>query len=95
MTEVAKVVETLGAGPGVITLQLILNGRNKINFIEINPRYGYVLGVDLGCLNGLQNVRKWFVDRTVSFMKFLYSSSVMLQQFFQSLCKQLLGGNKK
>jgi carbamoyl-phosphate synthase large subunit len=35
-----KLVETLNAGPGVITLQLFLTGKNKITFIEINPRFG-------------------------------------------------------
>ncbi|MBN2128133.1 MAG: ATP-grasp domain-containing protein, partial [Sedimentisphaerales bacterium] len=33
-------VETLGAGPGVVTLQLFLTRRNQIKFIEINPRFG-------------------------------------------------------
>jgi carbamoyl-phosphate synthase large subunit len=33
-------VEKLGAGPGVITLQLFLTGDGKVRFIEINPRFG-------------------------------------------------------
>jgi carbamoyl-phosphate synthase large subunit len=40
MTEAAKLVEKLGAGPGVITLQLFLTGKGKIKFIEVNPRFG-------------------------------------------------------
>ncbi|MCX5635629.1 MAG: ATP-grasp domain-containing protein [Planctomycetota bacterium] len=40
MTEAAKLVEKLGAGPGVITLQLFLTGEGKIKFIEVNPRFG-------------------------------------------------------
>ena len=40
MSKAAKLVEMLGAGPGVITLQLFLTNDNKIKFIEINPRFG-------------------------------------------------------
>ena len=40
MTEAAALVEKLGAGPGVITLQLFLTSDGKIKFIEINPRFG-------------------------------------------------------
>jgi len=40
MTEAAKLVEKLGAGPGVITLQLFLTNEGKIKFIEVNPRFG-------------------------------------------------------
>ncbi len=40
MEQAAKAVEVLGAGPGVITIQLILNSEDKIEFIEINPRFG-------------------------------------------------------
>jgi carbamoyl-phosphate synthase large subunit len=40
MTEAAKLVEALRAGPGVITLQLFLTAGDKIKFIEINPRFG-------------------------------------------------------
>ena len=40
MSESARLVEALGAGPGVITLQLFLTGDDKIKFIEINPRFG-------------------------------------------------------
>jgi carbamoyl-phosphate synthase large subunit len=36
----AKLVEALGAGPGVITLQLFLSSNGRIKFIEINPRFG-------------------------------------------------------
>jgi len=40
MSEAATLVEKLGAGPGVITLQLFLTGKDNIKFIEINPRFG-------------------------------------------------------
>jgi carbamoyl-phosphate synthase large subunit len=40
MSEAVKLVEKLGAGPGVITLQLFLTGDDKVKFIEINPRFG-------------------------------------------------------
>ena len=40
MSEAAILVETLGAGPGVITLQLFLTKNDKVKFVEINPRFG-------------------------------------------------------
>jgi len=40
MSQSARLVETLGAGPGVITLQLFLTQDDKVKFIEINPRFG-------------------------------------------------------
>ena len=40
MSEAVTLVEKLGAGPGVITLQLFLTGDGKIKYIEINPRFG-------------------------------------------------------
>ncbi|MBN2182557.1 MAG: ATP-grasp domain-containing protein [Sedimentisphaerales bacterium] len=40
MSRAKKLVETLGAGPGLITLQLFRNTRGKLKFIEINPRFG-------------------------------------------------------
>ena len=40
MSQAASLVEKLGAGPGVITIQLFLTGDGKIKFIEINPRFG-------------------------------------------------------
>lgn len=35
-----RLVETLGAGPGVITIQCFVTKEGKIKFIEINPRFG-------------------------------------------------------
>jgi carbamoyl-phosphate synthase large subunit len=40
MSEAAMLAETLGAGPGVITLQLFLTDDERVKFIEINPRFG-------------------------------------------------------
>ncbi len=36
----AELIKKLSAGPGVITVQMILTKGNKIKFIEINPRFG-------------------------------------------------------
>jgi carbamoyl-phosphate synthase large subunit len=40
MQKVADLVSALGAGPGVITVQLILTPEGHIRIIEINPRFG-------------------------------------------------------
>ncbi len=40
MRQARKVVELLGAGPGVITLQLFVTKDGHIKFTEINPRFG-------------------------------------------------------
>ena len=40
MSQSRKVVELLGAGPGVITLQLFVTKEGLIKFTEINPRFG-------------------------------------------------------
>jgi carbamoyl-phosphate synthase large subunit len=40
MSEARRVVELLGAGPGVITLQLFLTNDGRIKFTEVNPRFG-------------------------------------------------------
>jgi len=40
MSEATALVEKLGAGPGVITLQLFLTDGGKVKYIEINPRFG-------------------------------------------------------
>jgi len=40
MTEVARLIERLGAGPGVVTVQLFLTPKSQIKFIEVNPRFG-------------------------------------------------------
>ncbi|MHC4265641.1 MAG: ATP-grasp domain-containing protein [Planctomycetota bacterium] len=40
MSKARQLVETLGAGPGVITIQLIRSKDRKLKFIEINPRFG-------------------------------------------------------
>jgi len=59
MTEAARLVQTLGAGPGVITLQLFLNENNRVKFIEINPRFGG--GVPLSIKAGA-NFPKWILQ---------------------------------
>ena len=38
--QTTELIKKLGAGPGVITVQLILTKNEKIKFIEINPRFG-------------------------------------------------------
>ncbi|MCX5646271.1 MAG: ATP-grasp domain-containing protein [Phycisphaerae bacterium] len=40
MGQAKRVVELLGAGPGVITLQLFVTKDGQIKFTEINPRFG-------------------------------------------------------
>ncbi len=60
MAQAAKLVELLGAGPGVITLQLFVDRRRKIKFIEINPRFGG--GVPLSIKAGA-NFPKWILQQ--------------------------------
>ncbi len=59
MSEAARLVKVLGAGPGVITLQLFLTGDGKIKFVEINPRFGG--GVPLSIKAGA-NFPKWILQ---------------------------------
>jgi carbamoyl-phosphate synthase large subunit len=59
MSEAADLVEKLGAGPGVITLQLFLTDDGKVKFIEINPRFGG--GVPLSIKAGA-NFPKWILQ---------------------------------
>jgi len=59
MSESARLVEVLAAGPGVITLQLFLTSDNKVKFIEINPRFGG--GVPLSIKAGA-NFPKWILQ---------------------------------
>jgi carbamoyl-phosphate synthase large subunit len=40
MRQTAELIKKLGAGPGVITVQMILTKDKKLKFIEINPRFG-------------------------------------------------------
>jgi carbamoyl-phosphate synthase large subunit len=40
MAQARHVVELLGAGPGVVTLQLFVTSRDEVRFTEINPRFG-------------------------------------------------------
>ncbi len=59
MNKAATLVEKLGAGPGVITLQLFLTDDNRIKFIEINPRFGG--GVPLSIKAGA-DFPKWILQ---------------------------------
>ncbi|MHC4155059.1 MAG: ATP-grasp domain-containing protein, partial [Planctomycetota bacterium] len=59
MAQAKKLVEKLGAGPGVVTLQLFLTPRNKVKFIEINPRFGG--GAPLSIKAGA-NFPKWILQ---------------------------------
>jgi len=59
MSEAAGLVKKLGAGPGVITLQLFLTEDNKIKFIEVNPRFGG--GVPLSIKAGA-DFPKWILQ---------------------------------
>jgi carbamoyl-phosphate synthase large subunit len=62
MSDSARLVEALGAGPGVITLQLFLADDGKIKFIEINPRFGG--GVPLSIKAGA-NFPKWILQESL------------------------------
>ena len=62
MSEAARLVEILGAGPGVITLQLFLTGDGKIKFVEINPRFGG--GAPLSIKAGA-NFPKWILQEAL------------------------------
>jgi carbamoyl-phosphate synthase large subunit len=59
MKQAASLVQTLGAGPGVITIQLFLTCDKKLKFIEINPRFGG--GVPLSIKAGA-NFPKWILQ---------------------------------
>lgn len=62
MQEASRLVETLGAGPGVITLQLFLTPDGRRRFIEINPRFGG--GVPLSVKAGA-DFPKWILQQLV------------------------------
>lgn len=62
MNEAKKVIEKLGAGPGVITLQLFLTSQNKIISIEVNPRFGG--GVPLSIKAGA-NFPRWILQELI------------------------------
>ena len=59
MREAARLVQTLRAGPGVITLQLFLTKNDEVKFIEINPRFGG--GVPLSIRAGA-DFPKWILQ---------------------------------
>ncbi|MGB8227222.1 MAG: ATP-grasp domain-containing protein [Sedimentisphaerales bacterium] len=59
MNKVAELVRRLGAGPGIITVQLILTKDKKMKFIEINPRFGG--GAPLSIKAGA-NFPKWILQ---------------------------------
>jgi carbamoyl-phosphate synthase large subunit len=59
MAEATRLVEKLGAGPGIVTLQLFLTDDSKIKFIEINPRFGG--GAPLSIKAGA-NFPKWLLQ---------------------------------
>ena len=62
MNEATKVVSELGAGPGVVTLQLFLTEDDKVKFIEVNPRLGG--GVPLSIKAGA-NFPKWIMQELI------------------------------
>jgi carbamoyl-phosphate synthase large subunit len=59
MSEAASLAEKLGAGPGVVTLQLFLTNSGDIKFVEINPRFGG--GAPLSIKAGA-NFPKWILQ---------------------------------
>jgi carbamoyl-phosphate synthase large subunit len=62
MNRTAELVQKLGAGPGIITVQLILTKQGKIKFIEINPRFGG--GAPLSIKAGA-NFPKWILAQLI------------------------------
>jgi carbamoyl-phosphate synthase large subunit len=62
MRQTAEMTKKLGAGPGVITVQLILTDDKKIKFIEINPRFGG--GAPLSIKAGA-NFPKWILQQFI------------------------------
>lgn len=59
MSQTSRLVERLGAGPGVVTLQLFLTDDGRVRFIEVNPRFGG--GVPLSIKAGA-NFPKWILQ---------------------------------
>jgi len=62
MQQASRLVGALGAGPGVITLQLFLTHNGRMKFIEINPRFGG--GAPLSIKAGA-NFPKWILQGLV------------------------------
>ena len=62
METTAKLVEKLGAGPGVITVQCFLTDDGKLKFMEINPRFGG--GVILAITAGA-DFPKWILSELI------------------------------
>ena len=62
MNQTSRLVKKLGAGPGVITIQLIVDKNKKINFIEMNPRFGG--GAPLSIKAGA-DFPKWIIRQLV------------------------------
>lgn len=62
MDKCAEVMQALGAGPGVITLQAIVTTGGQISFIEINPRFGG--GAPLAIKAGA-NFPKWILQELI------------------------------
>jgi len=62
MDTTAALVQKLGAGPGVVTIQCFLTGDNRLLYMEMNPRFGggVVLGIQAGA-----NFPKWILSQLV------------------------------
>jgi len=59
MSSAKKLIEALGAGPGLITLQLFRDKKGRLKFTEINPRFGG--GVPLSIRAGA-DFPKWILQ---------------------------------
>ncbi|HSW00822.1 MAG TPA: ATP-grasp domain-containing protein [Sedimentisphaerales bacterium] len=59
MAQAGRVIELLGAGPGVITVQLFVTEDGRLRFNEINPRFGG--GAPLSIQAGA-NFPKWILQ---------------------------------
>lgn len=59
MAEARRLVETLQAGPGIVTIQCFLTPGGKIKIIEVNPRFGG--GIPLSIRAGAR-IPRWILQ---------------------------------
>ncbi len=59
MAEARRLVETLQAGPGIVTIQCFLTPDEKIKIIEVNPRFGG--GIPLSIRAGAR-IPRWILQ---------------------------------
>ncbi len=89
-------IETLGAGPGVVTIQLIEESNGNIKFIEINPRFGG--GAPLAIKAGA-NFPKWILQQLIGKsprIKFDgFKDNLTMLRYDDEVWLDLAGGGKR